>query len=50
MFTVKIKGAEFKADEETAIREWMRGARVYDKDGREAVGVEDTKVGARFMF
>jgi hypothetical protein len=50
MFKVIAKGQEFKADEEVAMKEWMKGAKVFNAEGREAVGIEDTKAGERFMF
>lgn len=50
MFKVIVKGQEFKANEEVAMKEWMKGAKVFNAEGQEAIGIENTKVGERFMF
>jgi hypothetical protein len=32
------------------MKEWMKGAKVFNAEGQEAIGIENTKVGERFMF
>jgi hypothetical protein len=50
MFTVKIKGQEFKANEETAMREWYRGAKVFNSDDLEVQGTETGVTGEFFIY
>lgn len=50
MFTVKIKGQEFKASEEVAILEWMKGAKVYSSCGMEVTGVQQGVTGEFFIY
>lgn len=50
MFIVKIKGQEFKANEEVAMKEWYRGARVYNAEGQEVEGTETGVTGEFFIY
>jgi hypothetical protein len=50
MFTVKIKGQEFKAGEEAAIAEWYRGAKVFNAEGLEVQGTETGVTGEFFIY
>lgn len=50
MFTVKIKGQEFKANEETAMAEWYKGAKVFNSDGIEVQGTETGMTGEFFIY
>ena len=50
MFTVKIKGQEFKATEEVAMVEWRKGAKVFNADGQEVQGIETGFTGEFFIY
>ena len=50
MFKVVINGREFTTDYDGAVKEWAKGARVYDEDGREVDGIEMGKRGNRLIF
>ena len=50
MFTVKVKGLVFVASESEAMKEWMKGARVYNADGAEVEGIDSGATGEFFVY
>jgi hypothetical protein len=50
MFKVIAKGQEFKASEDVAIKEWMKGAKVYSSCGMEVTGVQQGVTGEFFIY
>jgi hypothetical protein len=50
MFTVQIKGQEFKANEEVAMTEWYKGAKVFSAEGFEVQGTETGVTGEFFIY
>lgn len=50
MFTVKIKSQEFKANEEVAMKEWYKGAKVFNAEGLEVQGTETGLTGEFFIY
>lgn len=50
MFTVQIKGQKFQAAEEVAMKEWYKGAKVFNSEGVEVQGTETGVTGEFFIY